>query len=457
MSLTTLVATVLPLGAAVSVGLPYQPDISRFPADAAILPARLENMRPGQIRDAAAKGAPCLLPVGVLEADGSGRPLGIAAAEYDGAIEAMATQKKAVIAPPIWYGPTGYILSGPAQGTVTMPVRAFSQYIEATLVTLGELGFQKIQIVVVHDPQGEDSPLRAAVRFAMGDLFNDLWKDPKFGENWWCRPDLDQLNWQRYSLVDLPRPAPAPALPAAPAELKLPLRLENMTPAQLGEALRRGLPCYLPVGVLENHGNHNPIGCDAIEATEPVVLAATQTPCVVAPTVWYGPTANAVSGPKLGSTDINGQIFQPYLRGVLEGLAAVGFRNIVVVQCHQGGGAEVTGIQMAIAEYRSGLYQRQDYGFGWGSKEAAKLRAPKIQLVPPPQMPSDHAGKNETSWMLIYRPDNTRLDLIRPHDYPFCWGKDDESNQATREQGQRMSDALVARWVKIMQGQIQPE
>ena len=311
MSLTTLVSTVLPLGAAVSVGLAYEPDISRFPPDPATLPARLENMRPGQIRDAAAKGAPCLLPVGVIEADGSGRPLGIAAAEYDRAIEAMAAARKAVIAPPIWYGPTGYILSGPAQGTVTMPVRAFSQYIQATLITLGELGFEKIQIVVVHDPQGENSPLRSAVRFAMGDLFNDLWKDPKFGENWWCRPDLDQLNWQRYSLVELPRPAPAPALPADSAELKLPLHLENMTSAQLSEALRRGLPCYLPVGVLENHGNHNPIGCDAIEATDPVVLAAAQTPCVVAPTIWYGPPPTQSAVRSWAARTSTGSFFNP--------------------------------------------------------------------------------------------------------------------------------------------------
>ena len=101
----------------------YEPDISKFPADEAEIPARLENMRPGQIRDAAAKGAVCLLPIGVIEAEAPDQPLGIDAAWYDRAIVAMATEKKAIIAPPIWFGPTGYILSGPDQTVKRQMIR----------------------------------------------------------------------------------------------------------------------------------------------------------------------------------------------------------------------------------------------------------------------------------------------------------------------------------------------
>ena len=436
----------------------YEPDLGKFPADEAEIPARLENMRPGQIRDAAARGAACLLPIGVIEAEAPDLPLGIAAAWYDQAIEAMAGEKKAVIAPPIWFGPTGYILSGPDQGTLHVPADACSRYFEETLITLGELGFQKIQVVILHDPQGADSALRKAVDFATGDLFNNFWKQPDVGANWWIRPDRDTINWARYSVVDLPKP-PKDAAPAAEAggKIKLPLRLENMTPSQLALALKRGLPCYLPVGVLENHGNQNPVGCDAIEATEPVLQAAGKVPCVVAPTIWYGPTANAVSGPRLGSTDINGQVWHDYIRGVVAGLAAIGFRNVVIVQNHQGGGAQRTGIELAVAEYRNELWKRPDYGAGWGKKDASTLKAPKVHFIPPPDMPLDHAGRNETSWMLLYRPKHTRLDLIRPGDYPFCWEKNGESDKASLEWGREMSGALVERWIKIMKSHVQPE
>ena len=57
-------------------GATSEPDVSKLPVDTPKLPARLENMRPGQIRDAAAKGAACLVPVGTLESADDGSPLG---------------------------------------------------------------------------------------------------------------------------------------------------------------------------------------------------------------------------------------------------------------------------------------------------------------------------------------------------------------------------------------------
>jgi len=239
--------------------------------------------------------------------------------------------------------------------------------------------------VPLHDAQGPDSPLRSAIDFAFGDQFNNLWKNPGFGANWWIRPDFEKLNWAKYSVVPLPKAAPGKGetAPAAAAP-QGPLRLENLRPAEVAAAVKQGLPCFVAVGVLENHGNHNPIGCDTFEAQDPLLLAATNVPCVIGPTIWYGPTAYAVSGPELASTDINGQIFQAYARGVVAGLAAMGFRHLVFIQCHQGGGAERTGLAMAIQEYRAGLWARPEYGMGWGRKEPAGPKAPAIEMQGPP-------------------------------------------------------------------------
>ena len=433
-------------------------DISHFPVDKAVLPVRLENMRPGQIRDAIANGAVCLLPIGTIEATVDDTPLGIDRCRYELELETLSQELNAVIAPPVWYSPTGYILSTPAEGTLDVPAHAFAHYLEETLITLGELGFPKIHLVVLHDPQGKDSPLRNTVNFVIGNLFNDLWKDPKIGKGWWARPDLDKINWMRYQVIELPvkevSEDPSPVENSSSL-----LRLEHMRPSELTLALKRGLPCFVPVGVLENHGNHNPIGCDAIEAQEPILRAAAEAPCVIAPTVWYGPTGYAVSTQKLGTTNIDGHVFQVYIKGVVEALAGVGFCNVVFVQFHQGGGAQNTAIAMAISEYRSQLHRRGDIGSGWGQKRkgTCDINATNVQLIAPPGMPGDHAGRNETSWMLLYRPEQTRLDLIRPNDYTFCWTPGGEANKASVEWGREMEQTVVEGWRKIIRNLTQPQ
>ncbi len=70
--------------------------------------ARLENMRPGQIRDAAGKGAVCLLPLGVIEAESPDQPVGIDAARYDEAIEAVAKEEGRHRPSDMVLLPTGY-------------------------------------------------------------------------------------------------------------------------------------------------------------------------------------------------------------------------------------------------------------------------------------------------------------------------------------------------------------
>jgi creatinine amidohydrolase/Fe(II)-dependent formamide hydrolase-like protein len=449
-------AMVVGWGACAGLACAYEPDTRRFPKDPVTLPACLENLRPGQIRDAVKQGAACLLPVGTLDAEGPF--LGMDPDACERMLRDLAVQHKAVIAPPIWYGPTGYVLSGPGQGTFDMPPRAFSDYLREVLVTLDALGFRKILVVPLRNPPGDASALRSAIDFALGDLFNDLWKRPEFGPNWWIRPDRDQLNWGRWGVLPAPKPKTPAGTNAAPERpfMQLPLRLEHLRPAEFAEAIRRGLPCFVAVGVLENHGNQCPVACDAFEAQDPLLLAAAQAPCVVAPTVWYGPTAYAVTGPALGSTDINGQVFQTYARGLVAGLAATGFRHIVVLQNHQGGGAQRTGLALAIQEYRAGLWQRPGFGPGWGREPATASRVPEILLTGPPGGQYDHAGKNETSWMLHLRGPYTDLSLLRKGDYPFCWAPNDESEKATADWGRQMCNTVVSNLVGMIRERTAP-
>jgi creatinine amidohydrolase/Fe(II)-dependent formamide hydrolase-like protein len=417
---------------------------------------RLENMRPGQIRDAVAQGASCLLPVGTLESEGDDVPLGADIAALQEDLLKLAEKQKAVIAPPIWYAPTGYIMSGPDEGTFDMPLRSFAGYLEEVLITLAELGFERIVVTLVHNAQGEESPIHKVCKFTTANLFNDLWKRPEIGRNWWIRPDRDAIKWNRYAISQLPRRQASDRSEKAAEDVDLPLRLEQMTPSELKEAVRRGLPCFVPSGVLENHGNHNPIGCDAVEAQDPVVLAAGKAAAVVAPTIWYGPTGYAVTGPQLGTTNVDGKVHRDYMAGVVAGLASMGFKNILFVQVHQGsGGPQWTAIEMGIQEYRAGLAGR--YGPGWRKRlGTADTKHANVQVIGVPHGQYDHAGRNETSWMLYLRAQHTDLGLIRPGDYPFCWSEGGESERATAEWGREMTGKAVEGFVEIIKEKTQP-
>lgn len=456
----TIVVSLLLICVLSSASVGYNRDMSKHPIDKAVLPARLENMRPGQIRDAAESGAPVILPVATVESAGDDSVLGIDRDHGEDALMALAKEKKAVIAPTVWYGPNGKMLSGPADGTVDIPTDAFAAYIKDVMLTLTDIGFKSVLIVPLHNPQGDSqptTPMMAACLFAMGDIFNDYWRDPKYGAGWWDKPGaVENLPWHPYQFVDLPAAKPAAASPAS-AEPTLPMRLENMRPSEVKKAIAQGLPLFLPVGVLETHGNHNPVGVDAIEAQGALLLAAGKVPAVIAPTVWFGPTATACGEPKLGNTDIGGVAFQKYIDGVIRGLADLGFKTLTVVQCHQGGGAQRTGICMAIQQYRARLASRPGYGPGWAKRlKPSEMTHCEVELIGPPNMPSDHAGKNETSWMLGLRPDYVDMKLLRPNDFGYCWTKNDESNTATYKQGNEMVEKMIIDWCKIFKDKTKP-
>ena len=119
------------------------------------------------------------------------------------------------------------------------------------------------------------------------------------------------------------------------------MHLKHMLPSQIGEAVERGLPVLVPIGCVECHGHHLPVGCDTVIVEEVVRRLDERVDCVVAPTVDYGPTQYAVSGPDLGTMDMPFEDLIPYARSVLAGLLALGFRRIFVLVFHQGEAGEL--------------------------------------------------------------------------------------------------------------------
>jgi creatinine amidohydrolase/Fe(II)-dependent formamide hydrolase-like protein len=137
--------------------------------------------------------------------------------------------------------------------------------------------------------------------------------------------------------------APAPS----PARM---VKLEEMRPLEIQDAIRRRVPLLLPVGVLENHGYHNPCGLDLLCARGVSELVAERIEAVVAPPLSYGPGVDAVGAPHMGSLEVGYEVFLPHAQAVLSGLVRMGFGNIVVVCHHQGdSGQEAQCMKLAAA------------------------------------------------------------------------------------------------------------
>src|SRR3972149_4872329 len=66
------------------------------------------------------------------------------------------------------------------------------------------------------------------------------------------------------------------------------VRYEESRPADLRNMISKAPVAYVPIGALEWHGEHGPLGLDGIKAHALCELAAERTGGVVFPTVFWG-------------------------------------------------------------------------------------------------------------------------------------------------------------------------
>jgi creatinine amidohydrolase len=101
--------------------------------------------------------------------------------------------------------------------------------------------------------------------------------------------------------------------------------------------------CILPVGCLEKHGQHLPVGTDYFEAMEIVKAAAEITPAVIFPTSpWLGEVScfHAFDHPEekgyRGCIGIKQETLLNLLRELCDEIARNGFNKILIVNGHGG-------------------------------------------------------------------------------------------------------------------------
>jgi creatinine amidohydrolase len=168
-------------------------------------------------------------------------------------------------------------------------------------------------------------------------------------------------------------------------------RLSELSRVEAADRGRAGALCVLPVGSLEQHGEHLPVGTDSL-LVETVCLRAAaraRADVVVAPTLWTGLSPHHV---RLGVTvTLEPELLLELTRQILRCLRTW-FGEVVIVNGHGGNrgwlGAHALAEQCPTVTY-------------WELIEPSRLR----EIFPDDLGSVGHAGQAETSAMLVVAPD----------------------------------------------------
>jgi creatinine amidohydrolase len=237
--------------------------------------------------------------------------------------------------------------------------------------------------------------------------------------------------------------------------------LKQMRPYQLRQAVQEGHPLLVPAGCIETHGPHMAIGHDTLIVEEICARVAARTPCVIAPSFDYGPTGYALGGPQDGTIDPDYESFGRCVKSILENFREMGFRKIYAIIMHQGMEAPLAlAFKKAAAELTFEAVLEAGHGRGWwGDRE--KMEAvghgvwSRIEVQPmilpeaSPPAGGDHAGYNETSFLLATRPELVEQDKLDESAPWYCRQHQDKNSwTANAEHGRAMVEAVVRAWVE---------
>lgn len=225
------------------------------------------------------------------------------------------------------------------------------------------------------------------------------------------------------------------------------VRYVELRPREFRERIADAPIAYLPLGTLEWHAEHLPLGTDGIIARKFFTLLAERAGGIVLPMLFLGPdreeTVDGISfygmdvfafrgeSPKQlpGSAYwVDDELFEAILESTIERLERAGFRVIVA----HGHGPSTTFVEERQSEWS------ERYGL-----EVFTCREAYAEGVEGLQ--TDHAAANETSLMETIRSDLVSLDRLPAEEWPLGVDGEDPRVHATSERGEATIEDLLDR------------
>jgi len=168
--------------------------------------------------------------------------------------------------------------------------------------------------------------------------------------------------------------------------------------------------CVLPMGVLEKHGDHLPLGTDMYIVTEIAKAASAKSPAVVFPYYFMGQILEAMHA--TGTIAPSHKLIMDALLEMCDEIHRNGFKKILLLSGHGGNchflpffAQMFPGLDRSYAVYTTFIYDM-----------SAKDKK-TIQEQTGIKVMGDHAGYLETSLIMHLRPDLVYMDKVKPEEY----------------------------------------
>ncbi len=227
------------------------------------------------------------------------------------------------------------------------------------------------------------------------------------------------------------------------------MRLDEWTSEEFAKRVTPETVVILPVGSVEKHGSHLPLGSDMIQPMHILVEVCKRTGAVLAPPIPYGVITTTRHYP--GGIGVSFDSLRAFTRDVLRDLVRSGVHRVMIVSghaAHDHMAALKAATQDVVDEGTLRATVLSDYDIIYAQKD-----------LPPKE---GHAGMIETSRLLVHRPDLVRgrsppgSNRLPPYAVvkdakPYWDGATGDSSKATREYGEALDRVVVEELVKLVE------
>jgi creatinine amidohydrolase len=193
-----------------------------------------------------------------------------------------------------------------------------------------------------------------------------------------------------------------------PGDAGQPKRFEELAGYELAGAVSGSALAILPLGSMEFHGPHNPLGADFIIVSGIAARVAARTGGLLFPAVTFTQCPSHTAH-FAGTISVRPEVMTMYFEDILRGIVHLGFRRVFVLNGHDGNIGPGRGAVSKIANE---------------AKDAALMFASWWEFVPGEKAKAmglfsqsngghGHGGPLETSAVAAFRPDLVHLNEAR--------------------------------------------
>jgi creatinine amidohydrolase len=179
--------------------------------------------------------------------------------------------------------------------------------------------------------------------------------------------------------------------------------LPHMSTAEVRDFLARSDLVLIPIGSLEQHADHLPIGTDFINGVETAKLIAQQRDILVAPVLMVGQSPYHMGFE--GTITLRAETIVDVHMQAVESLIRHGFRRFIFLNSHGGNRAITTLIVDQVNQTTEGVAVSM-------GQAIAPFLAPSD--IPPSDVLDRHGGTSETSRGLYLMPNLVQMENARP-------------------------------------------